>query len=153
MQLKGSSLQKCTLLTTPCNDIIFHISVSIKFLLLPFLFWETLWSHSSCRYGSLKTGWTLYFKFPFINGSKKVLHFLHLKLVLNVLVPYLRQKKISMFGVTQPSLLKSTESKLFFARNHKKLWKTYIYLLKSQRYASLCHLTWLRWFNFLTTWV
>ena len=31
------------------------------------------------------------------------------------------QKKIYMFGVTQPSLLKSTDPKLFFARICKKL--------------------------------
>ena len=41
-----------------------------------------------------------------------------------------------MFAVIRPSLLKITDPKLFFARIYKKLYKTYICLLKSQRSAS-----------------
>ena len=41
-----------------------------------------------------------------------------------------------MFVVTRPSLLKKTNPKLFFVRIFKKLWKTYIYLLKCQRSVS-----------------
>ena len=46
------------------------------------------------------------------------------------------QKKSCMFAVTRPSLLKSTHLKLFFSKIYKKLWKTYICLLKSQRFGS-----------------
>ena len=41
-----------------------------------------------------------------------------------------------MLVVTRPSLLKGTDPKLFFARIYRKLWKTYICLPKSQRFAS-----------------
>ena len=96
------------------------LSFIFEFQLLPFAFiliLGTLWSHS---YSSLKTGWTLYFIFRFINSLTNFLHFLHFKLIINLLVTCYRSKNISMFRVTQPSLRKSANPKL--SQNiHKKL--------------------------------
>ena len=54
-----------------------------------------------------------------------------------------------MFAVTRSLLLKSTNPKLLFVRIHKKLQKTYICLLKGQRFPSSVSFNVMRWFDFL----
>ena len=93
------------------------------------------------------------FIFPFINGLKKFLHFFHFNLMKNLLVTCLRSKKICMFAVIQPSMLKSTDHKPFFARIHKKWYKTYICLLKSQRFASSVLFNVTEMVYFLSSWL
>ena len=89
MLLKGNFLQKCIVAAISFHEITFHISVSISSLRFhsylggPF---NLIFQVQQLK----KTGWTfLYFIFPFIMDLKKLLHFLHFKLTLTLLVIYL----------------------------------------------------------------
>ena len=61
----------------------------------------------------------------------------------------LGQKNKRMFAVTRPSLLKSTDPKLSFCENLQKIIEDIFAYRKVRNVHLLCHLMWLRWFNFL----
>ena len=83
----------------------------------------------------------------------------------NILIIMIKDAAQHLYISVTPkkSLLKIIYPKLFLAKTCKKFWETFwkldvslgtttffICLLKSHRFAQfLCHLMWLRWFNFL----
>ena len=87
MLLKGNSLRKFSVMVITCHEIII-INIFQLVPLLSFLFRKTLWSHSCCEYSSLKPGWILnilYFSL-LIMARKKLLYFLHFKVMLTLSV-------------------------------------------------------------------
>ena len=91
------------------------------------------------------------YKYLFFNGKYS-----------SPLAHFSKAKNKSMFAITRPSLLKSTDPKLFFCENLQKMIGdlsenfhvslgtagSCICLLKSLRFAEfICHIMWSRWFN------
>ena len=74
-----------------------------------------------------------------------------LKIIQQIFHDSIRQKMLCMFPVTWLCLLKSTDPKILFTRMYKIFKRLIICLLKTQRFASLCHLMWVRYFTFFVS--
>ena len=88
MLLKGNFLQNFIVAAISFHELPFIFQFQLVLFALILILGDP--SISFFKYSSLKTGWIfLYFIFLFINDLKKLLHFLHFKLMITLLVTYL----------------------------------------------------------------